>query len=273
MESPVAAVSGLIPPTRPQLIGEVLDAGFRLFRVSLLKCLPFAAASVIVSQAPTFYDSVRGGSLTPFFDKDTGWWMTYALAAVFSVWMMGLVLVRQTAVARLQTLDARREARATLKRLPGAIAVVLAYLVLIAGLVAAFSERILPPEVLLVAALPLLWLGVRVALGPYLYWCKQRGVWASFADSFRLSRKSFWRLAAMLIVTLMTVMVFYFVAAIVMAVLAPAAGATDVAVLFALNAVVAVIAGAVGLPFGTALLVVAAEDLEFRQRAVESPGQ
>jgi hypothetical protein len=264
MESKVAASVGLIPPARPQLIGEVLDAGFRLFRVSLLKTLPFSTASVIVSQAPTLYDSLRGGSLTPFVDKDWGWWMTYLLAAMFSVWMLGWVLYRQAIVARLGVVDAQREWRVTLGRLPGALVVMLGYAAVIGVLVAAFVERMLPIQVLFVALLPLLWLGVRISLAPYLYWCVNEGVWVAFVASFRLVRGHVWRLAAILTVMMMTLAVFYFVIAILLALLAPAG---DIAVMFALNAVVTVLAGAVGLPFMCAILIVAAEDLAVRRDA------
>jgi hypothetical protein len=268
MESSAAAGGGLIPPARPQMIGEVLDAGFRLFRVSLLKCLPFSAASVIVSQSPTFYDSMRGGSLTPFIDKDWGWWAIYALAAIFSSWMLGWVFHRQATIARLGLPNARREWRATLRRLPGALVVMLGYAALVGGLFAAFVEAILPAQVLVIAMLPLLWLGVQLSLAPYLYWCTQRGVLAAFAESFRIVWGHVWRLTATLIVMIMTLAVFYFVIAILFALLAPAG---DIAVMFALNAVVAVLAGAVGLPFVSALLIVAAEDLALRRhRAVGS---
>jgi hypothetical protein len=144
----------------------------------------------------------------------------------------------------------------------------LAYLALLGGLVAAFTEAILPVPVLVVALFPLLWLGLRISLAPYLYWCAQEGPWRSFVSSFRRTRRNVWRLAAMLLVTSMTVAVFYFVIAIVLAVLTPAA---DVAVLFALNAVVAVLAGSVGLPFVSAIIIMAAEDLALRQRLAAAP--
>ncbi len=268
METIAAAGVGLIPPTRPQLIGEVLDAGFRLFRVSWLKCLPLSAASVIVAQAPTFYDSVSGGSMTPFIDKGWGWWTIYLLSAVFSVWMLGWVQYRQSIIARLEVTNFKREARDTLRRLPGAVLLMLAYLALLGGLIAAFSEAILPAPVLFVALGPLLWFGLRVSLAPYLYWCAGHGAWPSVVGSFRVTRRQVWRLTAMFLVTVMTIAVFYFVIAIVLAVLTPAA---DVAVLLALNAVVAVLAGAVGLPFATALVIVAAEDLAIRQRVAAGP--
>jgi hypothetical protein len=249
------------------MIGEVLDAGFRLFRASLLKCLPFSAASVIASQAPTLYDSIRGGTLTPFVGKDVGWWIAFALSAAIGVWMIGIVFVRQYQIARLERLNAWRDIAATAPRIPAAIvAMVGGFLPLLLVLLATI-QLTLPALLLLALLFPVFWLGVRLSLAPYLFWCKGQGVWTAFVSSLRASSGQFWRLTAMLVVMVMMVCVFYFVVAIFIAVLAPAAGAGDIAVLLALNAVIAVVAGAIGMPFASALLVVAAEDAAYRRES------
>jgi hypothetical protein len=252
------------------MVGEVLDAGFRLFRASLLKCLPFSAASVIASQAPTLYDSIRGGTLTPFVGKDVGWWIAFGLSAAIGVWMIGIVFMRQYQIARLERPKALHDLASTAPRVPAAILATLGGFLPLLLVLSATIELALPALLLLALLFPVFWLGVRLSLAPYLFWCKRQGVLAAFAASFRASSGQFWRLTAMLVVMVMMVCVFYFVVAILIAVLAPAAGAGDIAVLLALNAVIAVVAGAIGMPFASALLVVAAEDAAYRRE--QKPG-
>src|SRR5438132_573719 len=45
----------LYPPPRPQSVGEILDSAFRIFRATLVQCLPYAIAAVIAGQLPNIY--------------------------------------------------------------------------------------------------------------------------------------------------------------------------------------------------------------------------
>ncbi len=47
-----ALSNSLCPPDGPQSIGQVLDAGFRIFKVSLVRCLLFGAIAMIAGQLP-----------------------------------------------------------------------------------------------------------------------------------------------------------------------------------------------------------------------------
>jgi hypothetical protein len=258
-------IRSLIPTDRGLLVGEVLDAGFRLFRASLLRCLPLSATSVVAAQGPTLYDAAMGRSFSLLGSKDVGWWVVYVVAVIVSVWMIGLVFRAQDALARSVPWKLRADLVPTLWRTPGAVVVSLAVLAPVVLAVVAYAVNVLPGALTAVALLPAAWLGVRLAFVPCLYWCERRSVWRALAGGFRLLSGSFWRTCAVLVVMLMTVMVFYFVIAILLAVLAPSFGARDAALLLALQAVVAMCVGAVGMPFATALLVVAADDLRWRQ--------
>ena len=46
----------LYPPSRPQSVGEVLDSAFRIYSATLLRCLPYSFASVILGQLLSVYD-------------------------------------------------------------------------------------------------------------------------------------------------------------------------------------------------------------------------
>src|SRR6266700_2685475 len=53
----------LYPPPRPQSVGEILDSAFRIFRATLVKCLPYAIAAVIAGLLPNIYDLATGRGL------------------------------------------------------------------------------------------------------------------------------------------------------------------------------------------------------------------
>src|SRR5262249_37641990 len=42
----------LLPLPRPLMTGEVLDAAFRLFRVGLLRCLPYSGLAALILELP-----------------------------------------------------------------------------------------------------------------------------------------------------------------------------------------------------------------------------
>jgi hypothetical protein len=52
-------------PTRPQRIGETLDAGFRLYRKTFLKALPLAAVSALFSGIPSLVMPLADGMSSP----------------------------------------------------------------------------------------------------------------------------------------------------------------------------------------------------------------
>src|SRR2546430_4501110 len=55
----------LYPPPRPQSVGEILDSAFRIFGVTLLRCLPYSFLGVIVGHLTTFYDLATGHPVVP----------------------------------------------------------------------------------------------------------------------------------------------------------------------------------------------------------------
>ncbi|MGH8302188.1 MAG: hypothetical protein ACRET5_12060, partial [Steroidobacteraceae bacterium] len=52
--------NALYPPLKPRSIGELLDVVLQIFRLSLLKCLPYATLAIIGGQLSTLYYMSRG---------------------------------------------------------------------------------------------------------------------------------------------------------------------------------------------------------------------
>ena len=249
------------------MIGEVLDAGFRLYRASLLRALPLSAPLVIASQWPTFYDTLRGTLGEPLLQKGALWWSIYLLAAAFGAWMAGAMLVLQSQLDSRDSYTLRQDLLTTLPRVPGAVAVTLIVSALLIAPVLLALSGMLPIWGVLLFALPAIWLTVRLALAVPLYWCEGLDLLAALARSFALVRGRFWRLVAIVIVALTVTLIFFFMLAMLSAVVAPLIGLSDIAVIGALQAVVAVVVGAVAAPLATALSIMVLRD--FKRRYVD----
>ena len=66
-------------------IGEVLDAGFRLYRLTLVRCLVLALLSVIVGQIPSAYDLAQGTLTLPLDEKSVTWWLLAAGSTALNI--------------------------------------------------------------------------------------------------------------------------------------------------------------------------------------------
>src|ERR1700712_3933064 len=91
--------SVLYPPSRPQAIGEVLDSAFRIFKATLLKCLPYSVLATVAGQLQNIYVIVTGRTLRPFSNSDVGWWAVYLLGALIGAALVNAIIVRQAALA------------------------------------------------------------------------------------------------------------------------------------------------------------------------------
>src|SRR5690348_11046817 len=106
----------LYPPPRPQLIGEVLDSAFRIFKSSLLGCLPYGVLATVASQLQSIYLIVTGRTLHSFTNTDPVWWMLYLLGALLSGTLLNVIFIRQAAVARGSPLGAAIALRQALRK-------------------------------------------------------------------------------------------------------------------------------------------------------------
>ncbi|HPF26656.1 MAG TPA: hypothetical protein PK159_08710 [Steroidobacteraceae bacterium] len=253
------------PLSRPLLIGEVLDAGVRLFRASLLRSLPLSAPLVIASQLPAFYDSLQGSLSVSLAQKGPLWWLIYGLVAAVGAWMAGAMLLRQSTAGRAAENALGPLLLATLARVPGAVVISIIVSALLLAPLLLTLVGVSSPFVLIVITLTAWWLFGRLALAVPLYWCDGLQLVAALRSSYLLVRGNLWRLTAIVIVALTVLLVYFFMLAMLSAVVAPLLGLGDIAVIGALQAVVAVVAGAIGTPFATALALVVLQDFKRRR--------
>lgn len=271
----------LYPPASPQSIGQVLDSGFRIFQVSLVSCLLYGAVSMIAGQLPNIYFIAAGRPLSPFGGGSILWVVLYIIGAVITLTMYAALLYRQYGTAVGQRQGTRVELARAVRNLPAYLGLVvlsmlsLFVLPVVAGLVLGVSGvSLLPPApavivIGLLLLIPLTYIVTPLSFGPPSLLLDGKGPAGAIAYAVKLIRGSWWRMTAILTVTLVLIIVFYGVAMVIVGMVLPLAGATDVAAVTAATGVVYVVLGSIGLPFFSAVLLAAYGELKVRREGLD----
>lgn len=238
----------LHPYDRPATAGEVLDAGFLLFKRTLPACLPWSLSAVIVGNAPSAYQLLSGQPLALWSQKDPLWWLLMVAAAASSLWVWTFIVLRQLGVMRGEGGSWVADARVALRRLPQSLA-------LIAGAVLASSLGV----VLLVVPGAYLW----VALWPSLtvLMAEGGGAWASADRALRLVRGNWWHTATVLGVVLSALLALYVFGVLVALALAQSGGGLDRSSSTLVLGIISALSAAVFQPLLTALGIAHYRDL------------
>ena len=272
----------LYPPARPKGVGEVLDAAFRIFGATLLKCLPYATLGVIAGQLPTLYDLSRGRPLAqPNFlshARDPLWVALYIVAILISLVLASAVIMRQYALVTGRPASAGEELARSVRRVPGMILIGLLVgltifpAALTAGLARAAGASIGAAVfglLFLVLLVPASWLLVRWSCSWTVYLLGERSPVASISHSWQLTAGSFWRLSLIYTIAVVLIGVLYVLSGIVGGVVALLLARGDVAVFTAATTVVVVLLGAVATPFYWGLALAVLGDLSVRREGAD----
>jgi hypothetical protein len=262
------APGSLVPLARPLMTGEVLDAGFRLFRAGLLRCLPYSGLAVLVFELPTAYATFvvpsfavpQGGAQF----RPVGW----IIAALLATALLGVITLRLQAIAQGMRPRFRVEMKTALRRWPAALIATLGALgfpLLLFSMSSALSN-ILPGAGLALIGVPLLWPSALFVVALPAFWCDGFGALSAVLQSLRVSRRRSWRMFGALLATACMVAVFYAVSAIIVGLMSPLLGRADLFLIALVRSLLALVVGAVGVPFALAVLIVAYEDLKLRER-------
>jgi len=289
----------LYPPTRPQSVGEVLDTAFRIYSVSLLKCLPYTFTSVILGQTLSIYDvmhrhatTAAGLQATSPLQRVPGptWWILFVILLVVDAMFANAVFLRQYALATGRTATMRAELGRGLRRAPGVLLMTLV-------VVLAFVLTLIPVALLLAgigaamgvyrtgaAPSSALWLGIGVFLAMLIagswvlikwvcsvpiYLLSGRGPLASMGYSWELTNGNFWRLSAIYTVGAALLLVFYVLASIVGTMAALWMGRGDLVVVMAVTTAVIALLAALFTPFYHALVLAVFGDLSARREGAD----
>jgi hypothetical protein len=262
----------LYPPSRPQSIGEVLDSAFRVFRATLLRCLPYGVLAMVAGQLPNIYDIVTRRPLRQFGGGDPVWWVLYAVGAFLGMAFVNAILIRQKAMASGSfPEESRRALTAGLRR---AVSTIGGFVLLLLAVGVCFVPLIGVPRAYLVwgiiaLSVPATYIGVMLSCSWAAMLIGGKGIIASLRYSFHIVRGSWWRAVTIYSVAFAMLAVFYTLAGVIAAVLVPFAGVGDIAVITAVSAVMAAALGAVGVPFYTSMALALYGDLEARKEGTD----
>ena len=262
----------LYPPPRPQSVGEILDAGFRIFRATVLKCLPYATVAVVASQLPNVYYLATGRAvLTAGKSVDVRWLTLYVVGYLIAMILWSAVLLRQYALATGHEAETGTELSTAVRRFPGMVLLgILTALAVgvwfVPGLALAGAARF---GAMLLLAIPACYVVVALSCGWSVLLVTGRGAVASLIHSWRLTSGSFWRLSLIYTVAFVLLMVLYVASAVIAAMVSALLAHGDIAVVTAVTAVLVVILNAVATPFYWALALAILGDLSVRKEGAD----
>lgn len=263
--------SVLYPPARPQTIGEVLDTAFRIFRVTLLKVLPFSVLATISGQLQNVYVILSGRAVRRFATADPAWWGLYLLGLYLSFTFIGAITLRQAALASGNPSAGTTALAEGARMTPMAIGMALLICVVV-GL--CFVPLLgVPREYLYVAFCVLLIPGAYIVV---LFVCSfvallvgRKGIIGSMRYSAHLVRGNWWRTVMIYTVVLTMIIVLSVTAGLIIGVFTQLFAARDLAVMTAVSAVMVVASGAIYMPFVTAMTLSLYGDLEARKEGTD----
>ena len=270
----------LFPPAGPQSIGQVLDTGFRIFQVSLVRCLFYGAAGMIAGQLPNIYSVLVNRSLSRLDFRDPGWVAFYVASVLLSIFIYSALVLRQHSIVTGHRQGMRADLAATFRRLPSILGLAAVGLVF-GGLMLLFfsvASGILPTsEGVRVMALIvgfLLLLPAAYFMVPFSFTTPAlmidgKGALQSVSYAMGLIKGNWWRTSLIYTMVFVVIVAFYVVATIAAGVLVLALAGADVVAMSAAPAVVYVALGALGLPFVAATVLATYGDLKVRREAVD----
>jgi hypothetical protein len=265
----------LYPPPRPLAVGETLDLGFRIFRATLLTSLMYSGLAVIAGELPSIYNVAMSHPLSSLTAERsaTSWVLSFVGVTIWAL-MCCAILLRQHAVVTGGRPQTAAELAALMPRLPGLlllfVLVSVATSVWFLPLLALRSSDILTQgSIAALLAIPATYVGVPLVAATPVFLLTGAGATASLARSWRLSRGSWWRLAAVYTVGFLLLIVMLTIAGSLAMMLAMPITGGDLAQLSAVNEVVVVMLSALGWPFILALVLAAYGDLTVRREGTD----
>jgi hypothetical protein len=264
---------GALAVRRPHGVGAVLDAALRLFRASLVGCLPYAAVAAAAGQLPTLYLAATRQPLIGFRSTDPLWWTLYVAETLLAFILWGGVLLRQQRMSRGLRLHAAEELAQACRRLPAVLWLAFPFAVALF-----LGTELASPVQRAVLLVPGVYLGVALSMSWPVLLIEGGGAASALRGSLRLVAGRWWRTATLLGAGLALLFVFYALGGLVGGVVSGVWGAVPRASLFAKPAVLPALTllrglsflllGALALPWLTAVLLAIYGELAARRDAL-----
>jgi hypothetical protein len=279
-------------------VGEVLDAAFRIYGATLLKCLPYSFSSVIVGQLLSVYDLLHRHTLTPAAIqaaqmqqlRDPLWWALLLVLIVASTMFANAVFLRQYALATGGATGIGAELGRGLQRVPGVllmgVVVMLAFVITLIPVMLALAaiaglagiSRTAPAlatqiwvmtGIFLAMLIAGSWVVIKWVCAVPIYLLGERGPIGSLSHSWQLTAGNFWRLSVIYSVGVVLLLVFYVLATVAGGAVALLVGRGDLVLFLAVSSVVIALLAALFTPFYQALILAVFGDLSVRREGAD----
>lgn len=255
----------LNPP--PLSVARSLDAALRIFRASLLRCLPYGVLTVLAGHLPNLYNLVSPHVARSLMARPIGWWALNILSAILLATLWNATLLRLAAAAAGRRTAPAYELLEALRRAPAVLGLVL--VIVLVGCILGLPVLLLPvasrPWAFLVAACAVTYLCVTLSYAWVAVVVGHQTVLQSMASSMQLVRGNWWRIAAVYGVGAAMLLVLGALASVLVAVVVPLVGRDDLALISTTSEDVVVALLAAAIPFCTALPYTLFEELSARQ--------
>lgn len=269
----------LFPPDGPQSVSQMLDAGFRIFKATLVRCLLFGAVAMIAGQLPNIYSLARGEPFGGLLRGDLVTLVLFALGIVIAVYFWAVILIRQREIAQGRRRRIRAELADGLRRMPTLIVVTVVAFVLLAAIPALLfvSEMKQVPQATQLAlriaaavlAVPVAWLLPGLSMAEAVAALTPNGPLASLKQGIWLAYRNWWRIMLSYAVWAILLSVLNLVAVVLLMLLLQVFGASDVITLSAATPVAFVALRAIDMPFFAAILLAVYGELMVRKQGVD----
>jgi hypothetical protein len=272
----------LYPPAKPQTIGEVLQTGGQIFRLSLGVTLPYGVIVAVCGNLANLRNLSMDLPMQNFDSTDPVWWAWYVAGSILTLLFMSALLLRQKALAsgeRTSVMLEMRQACVLLSRLIVCVALsTVAVSVALTPFVLALPMTGLNPSLtnlasanvgmlllLIPLSLPAAWLSLGLFFAPPALVVKKLGPIEAMRVSFRLLRGNWWRTSVLTAVMVGVLLLMLMLAFTLAGTVVHVAGVSDVKLVATLAIPLGIVCGAIMVPWCGALVLAMMGDLMVRQ--------
>jgi hypothetical protein len=259
------------PPSRPSSVGEVLDLAFRIFKVTLIRALPYGIGVVIGQQLCSLYKFGGVASGHTLLGNPILEGVAFVLGVGLVLLAWSSMLLCQRAIVEHRPTSLRAGLGAAVRRMPAFAAATALYFVVVGGDFA--LQWILPAAVLVEARVLFLVLSLYLAILLACVWpvvlFAGSGPLAALRQSARLVWGNWWRLAVIFTVGGVIVFVIAILLGVLIAAIISWLGVGLPVMTSVVFTEVANALGAVIVPFAGALLLATFGDLRVRKEGTD----
>jgi hypothetical protein len=279
----------LYPPAKGQTIGEVLQTGGQIFRLSFAGALPYGVIVAVCGDLANLRNLSLGLPLQSFDSTDPVWWAWNVVGSILALLFGSALILRQKAVAtgeRGSLAAEMRQATVLLSRLIVCVALsTVAVSFALLPFVMALPLTGLNPSLtnlasanagmlllLIPLSLPGAWLSLALFFAPPALIVKKLGPIEAMRVSFGLLRGNWWRTSVLSAALIGVLLLMLVLAATLAGAAVMVAGVSDAKIVATLAIPLGIVCGAIMVPWCGALVLAMMGDLMVRQEEARRGG-